>query len=321
MDKTMDVVSLGETLVSFTPNQMGFMRNNATYKAKIAGAETNTLIGLSRLGHRVGWMSKLGNDEFGHLILNTVRGEGVDTNEVTLLDEEPTGIFFKEIIHGAKVRVTYYRKGSAASYLSAQDLNPTYIKKAKYLYLSGITPALSQSCREALFTAIRIAKESATKIVFDPNLRKKLWGEEEARKTLLEIISLADIVLPGINEAKFLLDTDNPDKVASQLLEKGPSLIVMKLGEKGAFYATSDQSGTIPAFPVERVIDPVGAGDGFAAGLLSGLLNQEPLPQAVQKACAIGAMVTMINGDFEGLPDQSLLTEFMFADQQDDVNR
>lgn len=313
----MDVIAIGETMVSLSSESTGLMRHSKSFIPSVAGAETNTMIGLSRLGHQTGWISRLGNDEFGKMILSTVKGEGIETNEVQMDTTSRTGVFFKEKINGSDVRVYYYRDQSAASKMSPKDLNPSYIENARYLYISGITPAISPTCKETIFEAIKIAKQSKVTVVFDPNLRKKIWSEKEAKETLYRIAGMADIVLPGINEGEFLFDLKDYKEIANRFINLGASLAVVKLGEKGAYFKSTNEKGFVTGFPVDRVVDPVGAGDGFAAGLLSGLLDELPVQSAVERACAIGAMVVTVNGDYEGLPDRDLLQRFKKGNNED----
>lgn len=317
----MDVISIGETMVLLTPNTPGKMRYSNQFTSKIAGAETNTLIGLAKLGHKAGWISRLGRDEFGAKILTSVRGEGVDISRVALDENAPTGVFFKEIINQERVNIYYYRKNSAASQLTPADLDQEYIAQAKFLYISGITPALSPSCRETIFHAIEIAKNNGGRVVFDPNIRRKLWEDDEARATILEIAGRSDIVLPGISECEFLFGTRDCEKAARSLLALGAETVIVKLGEKGAYYSTAAEKGYIDSFPVKNVADPVGAGDGFAAGVLSGFLDGLSIGEAVKRGCAIGAMVATINGDIEGLPDRIELEKFTQSNLRDEVNR
>jgi 2-dehydro-3-deoxygluconokinase len=317
----MDVVSIGETMVLFTPHTKGQMRYAHDFVSHIAGAETNTLIGLSKLGHHVGWISRVGKDEFGSTILSAVRGEGVDTSQVIVDEKAPTGIFFKEVISENNIRIYYYRNHSAASFLSPKDVKEGYIAASKYLYITGITPALNANCRDAIFSSINLAKNNGIKIVFDPNLRQKLWSREEAKKTLIEISALSDVVLPGVSEGEFLFGTDDCQEIAEQFHQLGVETIIIKRGEKGAYYSTSQNQGFVEGYRVEKMIDPVGAGDGFAAGILSGMLDGLTLEESVQRGCAIGAMVTTVSGDIEGLPDRELLSSFMQSTKRDDVLR
>ena len=315
----MDVVGIGESMILFTPESMGLMRYARNFSSKVAGAETNTLIGLSRLGHSTGWISRVGKDEFGAALLAAVRGEGINVDLVSVDCEAPTGIYFKELVNEAVTRIYYYRKQSAASRLSLDDLQEDYIRRAKYLYLTGITPALSESCEKAVFKSIELAKKNNVKIVFDPNLRRKLWDDAKARQTLLAIASQADIVLPGISEGQFLFHKDGYEDIAEGFLHLGASTVVVKLGEKGAYFSTRHKAGLVAGYHVKQVIDPVGAGDGFAAGFLSGLLNGLTIEEAVKRGNAVGAIVTTVNGDIEGLPDSDLLVSFM--EQGEDVSR
>jgi 2-dehydro-3-deoxygluconokinase len=316
----MDVVTIGETMVLFTPDSTGLMRYANNFSMKFGGAESNVAIGLSRLGHKVGWISKVGQDEFGKAMVAFVSGEGVDVSQVKQDAASPTGIYFKEPRRSNDVRVYYYRKGSAASTLNKDDLDESYIKQAKYLHLSGITPALSDTCLDMIFEAIAIAKRNQVKVVFDPNLRLKLWSEQKARKVLLEIASESDIILPGIAEGEFMFGENDPDKLGQLFLDHGSPLVVLKLGEEGAYYFTREKKKKIPGFPVGHVVDPVGAGDGFAAGFMSGLLDGLTFEKATERANAVGAFVTQVNGDVEGLPEKDEI-EALLTHKTNDVIR
>ncbi|OIJ14683.1 2-dehydro-3-deoxygluconokinase [Anaerobacillus alkalilacustris] len=317
----MDVVTIGETMVLFTPESSPLMRYAHSYSRKFGGAETNVAIGLTRLGHQSGWISKVGNDEFGKAMVSFIRGEGVDVSQVTTDETAPTGLYFKEVKSGDNVRVQYYRKGSAASTLQPTDLNEEYIAHAKYLHITGITPALSDSCYETILEAINIAKGNGVKVIFDPNLRRKLWSEEKARRVLLEIAALADIILPGVDEGNFMFGESDPEKLGQLFLDHGASLVILKVGAKGAYYFTTENSQLVPGYPVESVIDPVGAGDGFAAGVISGLLDGLEIEEAVARGNAVGALATQIQGDFEGLPNREEIEQFTSESGSEDISR
>ena len=168
--------------------------------------------------------------------------------------------------------------------------------------------------------AMKIAKKQGVTIVFDPNLRRKLWPDEVAKKVLLEMASQADIVLPGVDEGAFLFGEEDPEEIARQITELGAATVIVKLGENGAYYLDDKDSGYVAAYPVKKVVDPVGAGDGFASGVLSGLLDQLSMREAVQRGAAVGAMVTLIRGDAIGLPERTRLEAFM-AGASRDVDR
>lgn len=316
----MDVITLGESMVLFTPDSMGLMRHSSSFTRKVAGAESNVAIGLSRLGHQVGWFSKVGKDEFGKTILSFIRGEGVDTSHVIEDEFSPTGVFFKELSNLHNVRIYYYRNHSAASYMKPQELNEEYIGNSKFLHITGITPALSTDCYATVMTAIEIAKSRRVKVSFDPNIRKKLWSDKKAKETLLEIASKSDIVMPSVSEAQFLLETTDIQKQGDSLLNKGPSIVIIKNSSKGTYYFTNSEKGFIQNFSVEEV-DPVGAGDAFAAGFLSGLLNKFSIKKAVERGNAMGALAVTVSGDVEGLPEEEQLNYFISNSNKDDIIR
>ncbi|WP_099159268.1 sugar kinase [Virgibacillus ndiopensis] len=317
----MDVITLGETMVLLTPQSTGLMRYANSFSTRVAGAESNVAIGLARLGHRAGWISRLGNDELGRKVHSFIRGEGVDVSRVTFDDSANTGLFFKEKLTANEWRVKYYRANSAASQMKLTDLDESYIEKAKYLHVTGITPALSSDCYETALTAIDYARKNGVKVVFDPNLRRKLWDEEKARKVLLEFVSKADIVLPGIDEATFLFGKLEVEELAHRFYERGAATVIMKLGKNGAYVLSEKTEDYVDGFQVSQVVDPVGAGDGFSAGVLSGLIDGIGLKESVSRGNAVGAMVTMAEGDVEGLPERDRLQDFMNSKVRDDVER
>lgn len=316
----MDVVTIGETMVLFTPESEGSMKYATTFTKRFGGAESNFSIGLTRLGCSAGWVSRVGNDEFGKSMVAFIRGEGVDVSQVKVDPEAKTGIYFKEIRNTNDIRVQYYRTGSAASRMSKDDLNEKYISQAKYLHISGITPALSDSCHEMILEAIKIAKKHSLKIIFDPNLRRKLWPEEKARRILLEITSQVDIVMPGIDEGTFMFGETDPEALGDLFLQHGPELVILKVGAQGAYYFNREERKLVAGYNVENIIDPVGAGDGFAAGFVSGLVEGLALEDSVKRGNAVGAMVVMAHGDVEGLPEMDDINSFLGV-RTEEVNR
>jgi len=306
-----DVFTLGETMVLFQPEQMLPLEYVRQFPKSIGGAESNVAIGLTRLGHSVGWFSKLGDDPFGRYIYKFIRGEGVDVSSCLFTDKAQTGLIFKEQLSAEDLNVYYYRKSSAASLMEAAELDENYIAQAKILHITGITPALSKSCYQTVMKAIEIAKRNKMTIVFDPNLRLKLWTGEQAKRVFNEIAFYADVILPGLDEGQFMTGMTEVEDIAEALMGDGDKTIIIKLGSDGAYLSTRDEKSYIKGFAVKQVVDPVGAGDGFAAGIISGILRKEPLALAVRRANAIGAIVISVNGDVEGLPTLQTIEQFM----------
>jgi 2-dehydro-3-deoxygluconokinase len=307
----MDVVTFGETMVLFSSNDVLPLEYVHQLNKQIGGAESNVAVGLVRQGHKTGWFSKLGKDAFGRFVQNSIRAEGVDTSRCLFTDEAPTGIFFKEKIAGDQVNVYYYRQGSAASNMVPVDLDEEYIAQAKILHISGITPALSETAFETVMKAIEIAQRHQLKISFDPNIRLKLLEANKLREILLTISKEVDYILTGLDEGEFLTGETTPEKVADGLLSPRTQSVIVKLGNKGAYYQTSKDSGYVNSFPVQQVVDPIGAGDGFASGFLSGILLNESIAESVCRGNAVGSRVVQVNGDIEGLPTREEVNQII----------
>ena len=307
----MYVITFGESMILFNPDTRGPLRYIHTFHKSIAGAESNVAIAMARLGHRVGWFSKVGEDEFGRYIMSTIRGEGVDVSRTTSDPSHMTGLIFKERFAHVNPNVYYYRKGSAASILSVADLDEDYIRNTKILHVTGITLALSKSAREATLRAIDVAKKAGVLISFDPNIRLKLWSLEEARPVLLEVAKKADIIFPGLDEGEQLLGISEPEALAQAFLDMGCSTIAVKLGKEGCYVTNGTENIYVDGYAVEKMEDSVGAGDGFAAGFLAGISQGIPLKEAAQWANGVGAMAVLVHGDMEGFPTLTQLQEFI----------
>ncbi len=310
MRNTLDVITFGESMVLFSPCDKGPLRHVHNFTKSIAGAESNVAIALSRLGHSVGWFSKVGDDEFGRYLEFMIRGEGVDVSRIIFDNKHQTGLLFKELFEHVNPNVYYYRKNSAASFIEPSDLDFDYIKRAKILHITGITSAISETARETTFEAIKVAKKAGIKVSFDPNIRLKLWSLEEAKETLMEICKQSDILFPGIEESEMLLGTTDHEEILKEFHAMGVSEIALKLGKKGCLVSDGKMSEFVTGYFVERVEDSVGAGDGFAAGYLSSRLRGLSIKDAGDFANGVGAMATLVKGDSEGFPTYKQLLAF-----------
>jgi len=312
-----ELITLGETMASFSPHSPGPLRYVSDYKIHIAGAESNVAIGIAKLGHSAGFITSFGNDEFGHYIFNFIRGEGVLVDKVKFDPVHSTGIMFKEI-SSSETKVFYYRANSAASFLSPEDIDEEYIATAKILHLTGITPILSDSCKEAAYAAMEYAKKHNVLISFDPNIRKKLWKGKDYRPLIRDILFQSDIALLGLDEANTLLDTDKEDKIFDILFSKDNiRYAAIKNGARGAWAATRDQRVFIPPYPC-RPVDPVGAGDAFDAAFLAGILEGKDIELCGKMAAVSGALATETQGDIEGLPSKEKLEALLYNQKEID---
>lgn len=298
--KQLDVVTFGETMALFSSTDTRGIEYAQTMMKSFGGAESNVAIGLARLGHRVGWFSRLGMDPLGRYILKGIRGEGVDVSRVQLAEQEVTGVMMRELVAGQS-SVYYYRKHAAARELQPEHLDRAYIEASSILHVTGITCALSSNCADTVEAAVRMAKEAKVKVSFDPNLRLKLWSIEEARARLLPLADEADYFLPGLDELKLLYGTDDQRDIFKRL-GRLSAVSIVKGGVGMNYVVQGSQVDEVPYQPVEQVVDTVGAGDAFCAGLLSGLVRGCSVQEAVQLANVTGAMAVQAFGDWEALP-------------------
>ncbi|WP_067623066.1 sugar kinase [Alicyclobacillus acidiphilus] len=306
----MDVVTVGESMVLLEPEDGESLEHATRFRKRVAGAESNVAIALARLGHRVSWISKVGADGFGRYVTKTIRGEGVDVSGVLVDGQKSTGVFFKEHSPAHGRNVQYYRAHSAASEMDKSEIDSSVMQSARVFHVTGITPALSLANRNMILALLEEARHFGVLISFDPNIRQKLWPLGKAIPTLAEMANYADVVLPGLDEGEMLTNQTTPEGIAEWFVARGSQIVVVKLGRQGAYFQTENERGYVPGFAVTEV-DEIGAGDAFAAGLLSGLLDSLDIREAVLRACALGAIAVCGRGDYETLPNREELSEFM----------
>jgi 2-dehydro-3-deoxygluconokinase len=244
-------------------------------------------------------MGRVGDDEFGHLILKTLRSEGVDVSGVTVDVSRQTALMFKERSADNVVRVTYYRRGYAGSALNIDDLDTTLIESARILHVTGITLALSESARSAVSRAVEVARSAGVTVSLDFNFRSRLWSSEEAAEVIRPLAQQADLIFFGEDEL-FVLGRDEAAE-ALKLSDGGRREVVIKRGARGA--TSYSLQGVLDESALSvRAIDPVGAGDAFVAGYLVALVEGAQAAGRLQMGCATGAFAASRYGDWECLP-------------------
>jgi 2-dehydro-3-deoxygluconokinase len=300
----LDVVTLGEAMVLLAAEEPGELEQVQHFTKRTAGAETNVAIGLARLGLRVGWQSRLGSDSMARYLLAEFKREGVDCSHVVCDQAQRTGFMFKgRRDDGGDPAIEYHRRGSAASRLQPDEIDAAWLAGARNLHVTGVFPALAPNTLAATHRAIDVMRGAGRTISFDPNLRPALWPSAALmRETVNALAARCDWVLPGLDEGRQLTGCERPQDIAAFYRAQGAKIVVVKLGADGAWYDSHAGSGHVHAIPVERVVDTVGAGDGFAVGLISALLEGRPLPDAVRRGAWIGARAVQVRGDTEGLP-------------------
>ncbi|PMZ71929.1 sugar kinase [Pseudomonas sp. FW305-70] len=301
-----DILSFGETMAMFVAEQEGDLASVGAFHKRIAGADSNVAIGLSRLGFNVAWLSRVGADSLGRFVVETLEKEGLDCRHVDIDTAHPTGFQLKSRTDdGGDPVVEYFRRGSAASHLSPHSIVPELLK-ARHLHATGIPPALSESARQMSFELMTRMREAGRSVSFDPNLRPSLWASERQMITEINrLAALAHWVLPGLSEGRLLSGFEDPADIAAFYLDQGAEVVAIKLGPHGAYYRTHLDQGFVAGVPVATVVDTVGAGDGFAVGMISALLENQSFAEAVKRANWIGSRAVQSRGDMEGLPTRS----------------
>lgn len=311
------LVTFGETMALLSTPTFGMLRHAHSLILGAAGAESNVAVGARRLGMTAAWIGRVGDDEFGRLVLGRLLAEGVEVHAGTDL-EAPTGLMIKEQRTSAITRVSYYRRGSAGSRISPEDIQPDLVRSANVLHLTGITPALSASARAATYRAIELAQDAEVDISFDVNYRQALWTAEDAAPVLRDLARRASVVFASQEEAVLVTGLDDPVGAAEKLQSGGARCAVVRLGGRGAVASTGQRPLHQPAIPVQAV-DSVGAGDAFVAAYLWRQASGADVPECLSAGATAGAFSVSTPGDWEGMPEERELR--LLAGESGQVHR
>ncbi|MER6346670.1 sugar kinase [Streptomyces sp. NPDC001595] len=292
-----DVVALGESMVTFLPTRPGRLADVPSFDRGIGGAESNVVCVLAAAGHSARWVSRVGDDGFGDHLVETIAGYGVDTSAVRRDPARPTGIYFRTAGDRATDahEVAYYRAGSAASAMSTDDVDLAAVRAGRVLHLSGITAALSASCLD-LMRELTAPRPGRPLVSFDVNHRPGLWRDTDGSAVLRDLARRADLVFVGEDEAWGL---DGPAAVRAALPE--PEILVVKQGPAGATAFHGPDATFVPALDVD-VVAAVGAGDAFAAGFLSATLRGLPVRDRLRHGHLLAAAALTTPGDLASPP-------------------
>lgn len=320
-----EVVTMGECLVSLVAADSAPLPDVRVLHPHVAGAEANVAVGLARLGHRVAFIGRVGADGFGTRIVRALRGEEVDVVGLTVDPNGPTGLMIRERRGVGPSEVIYHRTGSAGARLGPEDVAAAVERGvfggARWLHLTGITPALSDSCRAAVAAALAASRAEGLTVSFDINLRRRLWSDAESASVLRDLVARVDVLIADEAEAALvtgLTDAAGPESLAVAIVALGPSLAVMKLGAGGGLaVARGGPAVRVTGLPVATVVDPVGAGDAFSAGFIAARLDGADVPTALAWANACGAASVAVEGDMTGLPTRPELERLLTGDGSD----
>ncbi|KAB0264087.1 sugar kinase [Microvirga brassicacearum] len=304
--KTIDILTIGEPLVEFAEVERAGER---LYLPGHGGDVSNTAVAAARQGAKAAIFTALGGDSFGADFLKLWDLEGVDRSSVVVRPEGRTGAYF--ISYGKDGHVfSYARAGSAASLVQVNELPLRQIASSRILHASGISQAISDSCADSVFAAIRHARESGTTISYDTNLRLRLWPLDRARAVIHGAVALSDIALPGLDDAQQLTGLERPEDICGFYLTLGCQMVALTMGKSGTMVAVGERREVMPARPVEAV-DATGAGDTFDGAFLSEwLVDGDPF-RAAAYANAAAALSTLGRGAVAPMPTRAETEAFM----------
>jgi 2-dehydro-3-deoxygluconokinase len=301
MTPRFDIVSIGETMIRLSPPSFERLARTHSLDIQIGGAESNLAVNLARLGLRTSWISRLPDNGLGHRVTAELNAYGVDTSGVRFAADERVGTYFIELgVPPRPNRVIYDRANSAASRMSAADVDFDLVGSARWLHITGITAAISASCRQLTADVLRFARDHGLTTSFDVNYRALLWSPQAAGAALTPMLDLCDYVFVAHRDAVALFGAPEDPKEAAQILRErhGCQALVLTVGESGAIAATA--SGVIEVtqqFKVPQMVDRIGAGDAFDAGFIAARLWGQPVEDALNYGNALSALKLTIPGD------------------------
>ena len=305
--KRFDVVALGEPMVEFNQTRAGEPR----YLQGFGGDTSNMVIAAARLGARAAYVSRVGDDEFGRMLLDLWRAEGVGTEGIAVDPAAHTGVYF--VTHGANGHVfSYLRAGSAASRMRPDELPLAVIRASRFVQASGISLAISASAADAVLAAFAEARAAGAQVALDSNLRLKLWPLARARAIIGAAIGLADYFFPSLEDAEALSGLADPDAIVDWAHRLGARVVLLKLGARGAIVSDGTRRESLAGFPVNAV-DATGAGDCFCGAALARLAAGDSLAEAARFANAAAALSTTGFGAVAPLPTAEAVRRLLAA--------
>lgn len=307
------VMLIGEAMVLLIAEDIGKLEDISSFKKAVSGAELNVAIGLKRLDFDVEYVSKFGDDALGRYVYNFLKKENISTNYIEIDDKNNTGIQFKSRVENGDPDIFYIRKNSAASKIDIEYLKKIDLSTIDLIHITGIPLAISESFRKAILFLIEKAKENNIYITFDPNIRLQMWeNREDMIKIFNEVSKKVDLILPGVNECEILINETKIEKIVEKYRKMGVKKVVIKDGANGSYYADNDKIVFSKSFKVENIVDTVGAGDGFAVGIISAILENLSIEEMLRRANAIGSIQIRNISDNEGLPTRKELSNYLF---------
>ncbi len=303
-----DVIAIGEILIDMIADMPAKpLEDQTNFKRFAGGAPANFAVGIRHLGLSSGLITKVGDDFFGHFLIKTLENEDVEVSQVKITSEYKTALAFVGLDENRSPSFSFYRSPCADIMLAPEEISEEYIKSAKLL-MCGTVSMADEPARSAIFKAIDYAKKRGLQVACDPNLRDDLWHNKDPREHIFKVLKDTDIFLPSISEAEFITG-EKGERAFETILELGPSIIGVTRGVEGATILTKDGIFSAPSYKID-VVDTTGAGDAFAAGLITGLLTNMPLEKIPYFANAVSALKITRKGAMN-VPHRQEVEDFM----------
>ncbi|MBY8990909.1 MAG: carbohydrate kinase [Candidatus Lokiarchaeota archaeon] len=303
-----EVIAIGEILIDMIADMPAKpLEVQTTFKRFAGGAPANFAVGVRHLGLSSGMITKVGDDFFGNFLIKTLETETVEISQVKITSEYKTALAFVGLDENRNPSFSFYRSPCADIMLTPEEISEEYIKSAKLL-MCGTVSMADEPARSAIFKAIDYAKKHGLQVACDPNLRDDLWHNKDPREHIFKVLKDTDIFLPSISEAEFITQ-EKGEKAFESILELGPSIVGITRGAEGATILTKNGIFSAPSYKVD-VVDTTGAGDAFAAGLITGLLTKMPLKEIPYFANAVSALKITRKGAMN-VPSRQEVEDFM----------
>ena len=305
------LLTLGELLIDLIPGYEGMRIEDAGPIVKtVSGSAGITACAMTLLGGKGGFIGKVGYDSLSRMVTSALKELGVDMSCVTVSDEGQTGLAFLEYLPEGR-NYQYYRKDSVGSKLRPEDLNEEYISGAYAVHFPGMLLELSPEMRASCEKLVEIANRSGVMVSFDPNIRREISANEEARQRLLWAIRHSDIIAPTLDEGRMVTGETSVGNVLRALHAMGPRVVALTRDKDGAVLSCDGQVAVAGGTGVDA-IDPTGAGDSFAAALCVGLQEQMPLDRLAVFCNCTGSLVCTKKGAIGmALPTRAEVEEMM----------
>ena len=297
------MLALGEPLLELNATVNGPLESSDAFSVGYGGDTSNFAIAAARAGGSVGYLTRIGDDAFGNVLLSLWEQEGVDTRYVVREPGGRTGIYFISRNPDGHA-FTYYRADSPATRLRPEDVPEQAISESRLLHVTGITQAISPAACDTAFHAMQVARDHGTLVSYDPNYRPSLWPAERARATIMRSIELADVALPNIEEGRFLTGANDPEAIGEAFARRGPGVVVLKMGDRGVLVFSEGQSTFVEAHTVDA-IDASGAGDTFDGAFCASLLEGAHPVEAARFAAVAAALTTTGFGAVRPIPHRA----------------